>query len=173
MKVRREPCHVTTTTTTTSLTSIAQIGVANWFWMVGRWENRGKVEEWKIIRSRDLIRYFILRLKYYHMIMLLTMGTAGMTVVLFWPGLAWKPQLWPGLRLLWLPQTSGQAKAATHGLAPAWLGPGHGFCMSKWIFAYSTPALDNLRTIHIINICVVVLVYHIEHNTNKGDGRIK
>ena len=28
-------------------------------------------------------------------------------------------RLWPGLRQLWLPQTSGQAKAATHGLAQA------------------------------------------------------
>jgi hypothetical protein len=50
-------------------------------------------------------------------------------IVLFRPGLAWKPRLWPGLRRLWLPQTSGQAKAATHGLAQAWPGPGRGFCM--------------------------------------------
>ena len=31
--------------------------------------------------------------------------------------------------LAWLCKTSGQAKAAAHGLAPAWLGPGRGFCM--------------------------------------------
>jgi hypothetical protein len=52
-----------------------------------------------------------------------------MMVVVFQPGLAWKP--W-----LWLPQTSGQAKAATHSLALAWLGPGRGFCMVKRIFIY-------------------------------------
>ena len=30
---------------------------------------------------------------------------------------------------LWLFKNASQAKAATHGLAPAWLGPGHGFYM--------------------------------------------
>ena len=41
-------------------------------------------------------------------------------LVLFWPGLASKPQLW-------LSQTPGQAKAINQGLALAWPGPGHGF----------------------------------------------
>ncbi len=53
-------------------------------------------------------------------------GTA-VGVVLFGPGLAQKPWLWPGLRGLWLSQKLGQAKAPTHGLALAWLGPSHGF----------------------------------------------
>ena len=48
---------------------------------------------------------------------------------LFRPGLAQKPRLWPGLRGLWLWILSGQAKAIMVGLAPAWLGPGRGFCM--------------------------------------------
>ena len=48
-------------------------------------------------------------------------------IVLFRPGLAWKPRLWLGLRGLWLHQTSGQAKAANQGLALAWLGLGPGF----------------------------------------------
>ena len=43
--------------------------------------------------------------------------------------MAWKPQLWPGLRRLWPGQTSGQAKATTHSLAPARLGPGCSFPM--------------------------------------------
>jgi len=50
-----------------------------------------------------------------------------MDLVLFRPGLAWKP------RLLASPEaalaSSSQVKAATHGLAPAWLGPSRGFCM--------------------------------------------
>ena len=51
------------------------------------------------------------------------------SVVVFWPGLAWKPCLWLGLRWLWLSQTPGQAKAVNHGLALAWPGPGHSFSM--------------------------------------------
>ena len=51
----------------------------------------------------------------------------GPQVVLFRPGLAWKPWLWPGLRWLWLSQTPGQAKAIKHGLALAWPGLGQGF----------------------------------------------
>ena len=49
------------------------------------------------------------------------------SIVLFRPGLAWKPWLWLGLRGLWLHQTLGQAKAANQGLALAWLGLGPGF----------------------------------------------
>ena len=48
-------------------------------------------------------------------------------LVLFRPGLAWKPWLWLGLTRLRLCQTSGQAKATNHGLAPAWPGLGPGF----------------------------------------------
>jgi len=33
---------------------------------------------------------------------------------------------WLGLTRLWLGQTSGQAVGNGFGLAPAWLGPGHG-----------------------------------------------
>jgi hypothetical protein len=45
--------------------------------------------------------------------------SAGLNTSIGWarPGLAWKPRLWPGLRRLWLCQTSGQAKAAIHSLA--------------------------------------------------------
>ena len=50
-------------------------------------------------------------------------------LVLFRPGLASKPRLWLGLRRLWLSQHTGQAKAVNQGLALAWPGPGHGFCM--------------------------------------------
>ncbi|KAF8799497.1 hypothetical protein BYT27DRAFT_7316747, partial [Phlegmacium glaucopus] len=48
-------------------------------------------------------------------------------LVMFWPGLAQKPRLWPGFGRLWLSQTLGQAKAPKAGLAQAWLGPGRGF----------------------------------------------
>jgi hypothetical protein len=47
-------------------------------------------------------------------------------IVLFRPGLAQKPRLWPGLEGLWLLKTLGQARAPNHGLALAWLGPGPG-----------------------------------------------
>jgi hypothetical protein len=33
------------------------------------WENKGKVEKWEFVKSHDFIRYFILKLKYCHMIM--------------------------------------------------------------------------------------------------------
>ena len=52
-------------------------------------------------------------------------------VVLFQPGLAWKPRLWPGLRQLWPGKIPGRAKAVNHGLALAWLGLGHSFCMQE------------------------------------------
>ena len=48
-------------------------------------------------------------------------------LVLFQPGLAQKPRLWPGSRGLRLGENVGQAKAPIAGLAPAWLGPGRGF----------------------------------------------
>lgn len=35
----------------------------------GMWENEGKIEKWEFVKSRDFIRYFILRLKHCHMIM--------------------------------------------------------------------------------------------------------
>jgi hypothetical protein len=44
---------------------------------------------------------------------------SGMIIVLFRPGLAQKPGLWPGLRQPGLSQISGQAKAPTVGLALA------------------------------------------------------
>ena len=49
------------------------------------------------------------------------------TLVLFRPGLAWKPRLWPGLRRLRLSKSRGQAQAVNNGLAWLGLGPGHGF----------------------------------------------
>jgi hypothetical protein len=57
------------------------------------------------------------------------LGPASMRVelVVFRPGLAQKPRLWPGLRGLWLSQDLGRAKAPSHGLALARLGPGRGF----------------------------------------------
>jgi hypothetical protein len=45
------------------------------------------------------------------------------SLVLFRPGLAQKPGLWPGLKRPGLSQILGQAKAPTEGLAPAWLWP--------------------------------------------------
>ena len=48
-------------------------------------------------------------------------------LVMFRPGLAQKPRLWLGLRWLRLSGEMGQAKATTHGLALAWLGPSRGF----------------------------------------------
>jgi hypothetical protein len=54
-------------------------------------------------------------------------GRVPELVMMFRPGLAPKPRLWLGLRWLWPAQDLGQAKAATHGLALAWPGPGHGF----------------------------------------------
>jgi hypothetical protein len=38
-----------------------------------------------------------------------------------------KARLWPGLRGLRLCKNLGRAKAASEGLAPAWLGSGRGF----------------------------------------------
>jgi len=43
-------------------------------------------------------------------------------VVMFGPGLAWKPGLWPGLGGLGLSKTSGQALMQGLGLASAWPG---------------------------------------------------
>ena len=54
-------------------------------------------------------------------------GSADSTLVLFRPGLAWKPRLWLGFRWLRPPQTSGLAKAVNHGSAPARLGSSPGF----------------------------------------------
>ena len=48
-------------------------------------------------------------------------------VVMFRPGLAQKPRLWLGFWGLRLCETLGRAKAATGGLALAWLGPSRGF----------------------------------------------
>jgi hypothetical protein len=46
---------------------------------------------------------------------------------MFRPGLAQKPRLWLGFGGLRLCENLGRAKAATGGLAPAWLGPSRGF----------------------------------------------
>ena len=48
-------------------------------------------------------------------------------VVMFWPGLASKPWLWPGLRQLQLAEILSQAMGHGFGLVTAWLGLGHGF----------------------------------------------
>src|SRR5258707_7758365 len=50
------------------------------------------------------------------------------SIVLFQPGLAQKPQLWLGLKRLWLCEIVGRAKAIFHSLALAWPSPGRGFC---------------------------------------------
>ena len=55
-------------------------------------------------------------------------SSSGCCLVLFWPGLARKPQLWLGLKQLWLCEIMGWAKAIFHGLALAWPSPGRGFC---------------------------------------------
>ncbi|KAG2107191.1 uncharacterized protein F5147DRAFT_698007 [Suillus discolor] len=53
-------------------------------------------------------------------------------LVMFRPGLAQKPQLWPGFRRLWPAKNPSQAKAANDG----WLWPGSGLsCGSSREFA--------------------------------------
>jgi hypothetical protein len=46
--------------------------------------------------------------------------------MLFQPGFGLRPQLWLGLRWLWLLKTSGQAIHVSSGLALAWLSLSHG-----------------------------------------------
>ena len=48
-------------------------------------------------------------------------------LVMFRPSLAQKPRLWLGSGGLRPCENLGRAKAATGGLAPAWLGPSRGF----------------------------------------------
>ena len=57
---------------------------------------------------------------------------------MFRPGLAQKPWLWLGLRQLRLSREMGQAKATTHGLAPARLGPSRSFWKRRYIICHST-----------------------------------
>jgi hypothetical protein len=51
----------------------------------------------------------------------------GLGLVMFWPGLAQKPWLWPGLQGLWLSKESSQAVVQGSSLAQAWPGLGQGF----------------------------------------------
>jgi len=66
-----------------------------------------------------------------------------------------------GLRWLWLSKTPGQAKAVNQGLASAWPGLGHGFCMQMVDFLLSTgqltiiwEATKLLKPIH----CLLILI---------------
>ena len=52
-------------------------------------------------------------------------------LVMFRPGLAWKPGLWPGFSWLWLCDIMGQAIGHGFGLFMAWLGLGHGFLTNR------------------------------------------
>ena len=63
------------------------------------------------------------------------------SIVMFRPGLAWKPWLWPGFRWLWLSESVGRAKAVSDGSALAWPGLSRG------------PSTGKYQTIYIVLRC--------------------
>src|ERR1700731_2726419 len=70
---------------------------------------------------------------------ILTLGLR-LRLVMFWPGLASKPQLWPGLRQLQLAEILSQAMGHGFGLAMVWLGLGHSFS------AFFSLEFQNMKT---------------------------
>jgi len=83
--------------------------------------------------------------------------------VLFQPSFGFRTQIWPGLRGLWLSETSGQAMHSGSGLALAWPGLGHGFKSKRFrnfnwstaqeMLRYNVPKKHKKQDVRVLFAC--------------------